>query len=154
MSIRFCWLWTDHFTAGDILNLFCYAYIFKRVIFVFPVQLITIMFWNAFFEGAILKNTYVQKTTYVLKWMNNLFKIFGCWLVWLLLYIFMAADLYFLSKFSPQVKLTCINTSLRCIKYYELLWIKQTDGLGLCFNDQYEALQISRKNCRFPGRPW
>ena len=129
MPIRFCWLWTDHFTAGDILNLFCYAYIFKKVIFVFPVQLITIlqqfndkcfemhflreqfkcalmfwnvffegaiwrtlMFWNVFFEGAVLKNIFFEGATYVLKCMNNLFKIYGCWLVWLLLYIFMAAE--------------------------------------------------------------
>ena len=63
----------------------------RKVIFVFSLQLITIMSWNVFFEGTILKNTYVLKTTYVLKWMNNLFKIYGCWLVWLLLYIFMAA---------------------------------------------------------------
>ena len=29
-----------------------------------------------------------------------------------------------------------------------LLWIKQTDGQGQCFEYQYEALQISRKNCQ------
>ena len=46
----------------------------------------TTIFWNVFFEGAILKNIYV------LKLMNNSFKISGCWLVWLLLYIFMAPE--------------------------------------------------------------
>ena len=80
----------------------------------------------------------------------------GCWIIWLLNN--MAADLYFLSKFSPQVKtlaiLTCINTNLRCIKDYGLLWIKQTDGPGLCFEDQYEALQISKSNCWLPEKPW
>ena len=33
-----------------------------------------------------------------------------------------------------------------------LLLIKQTDGTGLCLEDQYEALQISRKNCQLPGK--
>ena len=114
-----------------------------------------LMSWNVFFGGAILKNTYVLKTTYVLKWMNNLFKIYGCWLVWLLLYIFMAADLikvFTISKTSAI--LICINTKLRYIKDCGLLWIKQTDGPGLCFEDQYEALQISRNNCQLPGKPW
>ena len=32
-----------------------------------------------------------------------------------------------------------------------LLRIQQTDGQGLCPQDQYKALQISRKNCRPPG---
>ena len=41
--------------------------------------------------------------------------------------------------------LTCINTNLRCIKDCGLLWIKQTDGPGLCFEDQYEALVINNK---------
>ena len=41
--------------------------------------------------------------------------------------------------------LTWINTKLRCTEDCGLLWIKQTDGPGLCFEDQYEALKISRK---------
>ena len=49
-----------------------------------------LMFWNVFFKGAII------------------LRVYGCWLV--------SAALYFLSKFSPQVKafsvLMCINTSL------------------------------------------
>ena len=36
---------------------------------------------------------------------------------------------------------------------YGLLLTKQTNGPGLCFEDQYEALQTSRKNCRLPGKP-
>ena len=56
----------------------------------------------------------------------------------------------FLSKFSTQVKLfailTCINTNMRYIKGCGSLQIKQTDGPGLCFENQYEALQTSRKN--------
>ena len=83
------------------------------------------MFLNVFFEGAILKNTYVLKTTYILKWMNNLFKIYGCCFIFSLLLNSVAADLYFLSKFSPQVKtftiLTCINTNLRRMKDCGLL---------------------------------
>ena len=123
----------------------------------------TLMFWNAFFEGEILKNTYVLKTNYVLKWVNNLIKIYGCLLVYLLLYIFMAAEyfgswsVFFIKVFTTSKTfaiLTCINTNLRCIKDCGLLWIKQTDGPGLCFEDQYEALQISRNNCRLPGKPW
>ena len=123
----------------------------------------TLMFSNVFFEGAISKNTYVLETTYVLKWMNNLFKIYGCWLVWLLLYIFMAAkytgcwSVSFIKVFTTRKTfaiLTCINTKLRCIEDCGLLWIKQTDGPGLCFEDQYEALQTSRKNCWLPGKPW
>ena len=35
-----------------------------------------------------------------------------------------------------------------------LLWNKQTDGPGLCYEDQYEALQFSRKNCRLPQKQW
>ena len=72
---------------------------------------------------------------------------YGCWLVWLLLYVFMVVQNQkndiFLLKFSPQVKLfailTRINTNLKCIKDWALLWIKQTDGPGLCFEYQYEA---------------
>ena len=57
-------------------------------------------FWNAFFEGAVLKSNYVLqyifeeailKSTYLLKcifWERNYFGVYGCWLVWLLLYIF------------------------------------------------------------------
>ena len=128
MPIRFSWFWTGHFTSGEILNFFCYVYIFKRVIFFFSSSVNynyvlkcnfwgcnlnlhsrfkmhffgeqfeehlcskmyflreqfwrTLLFWNVFFEGA----------TFVLKFMNNLFKIYVCWLVWLLLYIFMAAE--------------------------------------------------------------
>ena len=114
--------------------LICYAYIFKRIIFVFQLQLITIMFWNIFwgsnlnmhlcFEMYFLreqfkeylysemyflgeqfwKTIFFERATYVLKCMTNL---------WLL--ISLAAALYFhgywivwlliLSKFSPQVKL-------------------------------------------------
>ena len=61
-------------------------------------------FWNAFFERAILKSTFVlkyiffegaiSKSTYVLKcifWGSNLYRIYGCWLVWLLLYTFVVA---------------------------------------------------------------
>ena len=33
-----------------------------------------------------------------------------------------------------------------------LLLIEQTDGPSLCFEDQYEALQVSRNNCRLPGK--
>ena len=33
---------------------------------------------------------------------------------------------------------------------YGLLWIKQTDGPGLCFEDQHEALQTSRKKLTPP----
>ena len=71
MPIRFCWLWTDHFTAGDILNLFCYAYIFKKVIFVIPVQLIKILqqLNDKCFEGAIWMRTYVLKC---IVWGRNL----------------------------------------------------------------------------------
>ena len=119
--------------------------------------------------------------TYVLKcifWGSSYFGAYGCWLVWLLLYIFMVADwLVWLliclkvlfSRTEPEkniflikvyttskafVILTCINTNLKCIKDWGLLWIKQTDGPGLCFKDQYKVLQTSRKNCQLPGRPW
>ena len=34
-----------------------------------------------------------------------------------------------------------------------LLLIKQTDEPGLYFEDQYEALQISRNNFWLPGKP-
>ena len=111
------------------------------------------IFWGSNFEEHI----FFEEATYVLKCMNNLFKVYGCWLVRLLLNS-VVADLYFLSKFSPQVKnfaiLTCINTNLRCIKDCRLMWTKQTDGPGLCFKDQYEDLQISRNNCQLPGKPW
>ena len=60
------------------------------------------MFWNAFFERAILKCIHVlkyifwgsnSKCTHVLKrifWGSNYFNfmIHGCWLVWLLHYVF------------------------------------------------------------------
>ena len=121
----------------------------------------TPMFWNVFFEGATSKNTYVLKTIHVLKSINNLFKIYGCWLVWLLLYIFMAAkyigcwSIFFIKVFTTRKTfaiLTCINTKLRCIEDCGLLWIKQTDGPGLCFEDQYEALQLSRKKLPAPNK--
>ena len=88
----------------------------------------------------------------------------GCWLISLVADLLDSLILSrtenqktntFLSKISKTFAiLTCINTNLRCIKDCGLLWIKQTDGPGLCFEDQYEALQISRNNCRLPGRPW
>ena len=39
-----------------------------------------------FFEGAISKSTYVLKCIF---WGSNLYRIYGCWLVRLLLYTFM-----------------------------------------------------------------
>ena len=47
------------------------------------------VFWNAFFEGTILKSTYVLK--YIL-WGRNYFGVYGCWLVWLLLSAFKVAN--------------------------------------------------------------
>ena len=117
------------------------------------------IFWESNFEEHI----FFEGATYVLKCMNNLFKIYGYWLVWLLLYIFMAIkwcgcwSIFFVKVFTASKTftiLTCINTNLRCIKDCGLLWIKQTDGPGLCFEDQYEALQISRNNCRLPEKSW
>ena len=48
-------------------------------------------FWNAFFEGAILKCLHVLKCIF---WASNYFNIliYGCWFGWLLLYAFMTAD--------------------------------------------------------------
>ena len=80
--------------------------------------------------------------TYVLKcifWGSNYFGVYGCWLVWLLLYVFMVADWlvwllicltvlfyqelnleknFFIKVFTTSKTfaiLTCINTNLRCI---------------------------------------
>ena len=109
------------------------------------------IFWGSNFE----EHVFFEGATYLLKCNNNLFKIYGCWLVWLLLYIFMAADLIKVFTTSKTFAiLTCINTNLRCIKDCRLMWTKQTDGPGLCFKDQYEDLQISRNNCQLPGKPW
>ena len=47
-----------------------------------------LMFWNIFFEGAILKSTYVLKCIF---WGSNLYRIYGCWLLQQLLYTFMVA---------------------------------------------------------------
>ena len=80
----------------------------------------------------------------------------GCWLVWLLIYLTVLfyqelnlKKIIFLLKFSPQVKvfaiLTCISTNLGCTKDCGLLLIKQTDGLGLCFEHQI-------KFCKLRGR--
>ena len=55
----------------------------------------TTMFWNAFFKGAILKCIHVLKRIFR---RSNYFLFHGCWLVWLLLYVF-------LSKLQPQAKL-------------------------------------------------
>ena len=130
MPIRFCWLWTDHFTAGDILNLFCYAYIFKKVIFVFPVQLITIlqqfndkcfemhflreqfkcalMFWNTFFERAIwraLKFWNVFFEGAILKNTYFLREQLMFWNVWTTYLKFMVADSSIV-KWGDQLKTT------------------------------------------------
>ena len=116
-----------------------------------------------FLREQFWKTVFFKRAIYILKCMKNLFKIYGCRLVWLLLYIFMAAEYYdcwsifFMKVFTTSknfAMLTCINTNLRCIKDCWLLWIKQRDGPGLCFEDQYEALRISRNNCRLPGKPW
>ena len=45
----------------------------------------TTMFWNAFFEEAVLKCIYVLKCIFR---GSNYFLIYGCWLVWQLLYVF------------------------------------------------------------------
>ena len=119
--------------------------------------------------------------TYVLKcifWGNDYVRVYGCRLVWLLLYVFMVAgwlvwlliclivlfyqklkqkNIFLIKVFTTSQTfaiLTCRNTNLKCIKDCELLWIKKTDGLGLWFEDQYEAPKTSRNNCRLPGRPW
>ena len=99
----------------------------------------TSMFWNLYFEGAILRNTYVLKS------MNNLFKIYGCWLVWLLLYIFMAADLIKVFTTSKTFAiLTCINTNLRCIKIVD--YCESNKQMGwVCVS------RISMKPCNFQG---
>ena len=116
-----------------------------------------------FLREQFWKTIFFERATHVLKCMNNLFKTYGCWLVWPLLHVFMAAkycdcwSIFFIKVFTTSKTfaiLTCINTNLRCIKDCGLLWIKQTDGPGLCFEDQYEALQVSRNNYRLPGKPW
>ena len=116
-----------------------------------------------FLREQFWRTVFLERATYVLKCMNYLFKIYGCWLVWLQLYIFMAAEkcgcwsIFFIKVFTTSktfATLTCINTNLRYMKDCGLLWIKQTDGAGLCLEDQYEALYISRNNCRFSGKPW
>ena len=61
-----------------------------------------LMFWNAFFEGAILKSTYVLKCIF---WGRDFFRIYGCCFTLLWLLNSVVADIYFLPKFSPQVKL-------------------------------------------------
>ena len=49
----------------------------------------------------------------------------------------MAADLIKVFAISKTFAiLICINTKLRCIEDCGLLWIKQTDGPVLCFEDQ------------------
>ena len=82
--------------------------------------------------------------TYVLKyifWGSNYFGVYGCWLVWQLLYVFMVADwlvwllicltvlfyqelkikkiIFFLSKFSPQAKLCNIDMYKYKFKMYK-----------------------------------
>ena len=51
-----------------------------------------LMFWNVFFEGAILKSTYVLKCIFwgrdFLEFMVAALHFYGCWIVWLLIYIF------------------------------------------------------------------
>ena len=51
-----------------------------------------LMFWNVFFEGAILKNIYLLKCIF---WGSNLWLLisvtaalyfYGCWIVWLLIF--------------------------------------------------------------------
>ena len=120
---------------------------------------------------------------YILKcifWGSNYFRVCGCWLVWLLLYVFIVADwlvwllIYLTVLFYQELKkkknffIKVITTSKTfCnigmyrykFKMYKRLCItaNQTnrwDEPGLCFEDQYEALQTSRKNCQLPGRPW
>ena len=68
------------------------------------------MFWNAFFEGVMLKCTHVLKCIF---WGSNYFNflIHGCWLVWLLLYVFV--KVFTTSKTFPV--LTCIIINLRVI---------------------------------------
>ena len=58
----------------------------------------------------------------------------------------MAADLIKIFTTSKTFAiLTWINTKLRCAEDCGLLWIKQIDGPGLCFEDQYEALQLVKQ---------
>ena len=95
---------------------------------------------------------------YILKcifWGSNYFRVCGCWLVWLLLYVFIVADwlvwllIYLTVLFYQELKtiLACIDTNLRCIKDCVLLRIKQTDEMSrVC------VLRISMKPCKLQGR--
>ena len=75
-----------------------------------------LMLWNLFFEGTILMCTCILKCIF---WGSNLIctgvlkcifegiiiLLFGCCFILSWLLISVAADLYFSSKFSPQVKI-------------------------------------------------
>ena len=61
-----------------------------------------LMFWNVFFEGAILKSTYALKCIFCGR---DFFRIYGCCFTLLWLLNSVVADIYVLPKFSPQVKL-------------------------------------------------
>ena len=79
----------------------------------------SLKFWNAFFERAILMCTYGLKCIF---WGSNLFRINGCWLVWLMICLTVwtkkNVNIFFIKVFTTSktfVILTCINTNLRYI---------------------------------------
>ena len=131
----------------SILNLCSEMYFLREQFihkFFFQVQILNLCPKMYFLREQFIQNLWLLISVAVALYFD------GCWIVWLLIYIFI--KVFTTSK--TFAILTCTNTNLRCIKGCGLLWIKQTDGSGLCFEDQYEALQISRNNYRFPGKHW
>ena len=136
-AIYGCWLGQIFFSKFR-----SYTYVLKCTRIFFQIQYSKRMFWNEFLEGAIYLKFLVGD-------------YFGCCFIFSRLLNSVAADLIKVFTASKIFAiLTCINTNLRYITNCGLPWIKQTDKPGLCFENQHEALQISRNNCQLPGKNW
>ena len=82
-----------------------------------------------FLREQFWKTVFFKRAIYILKCMKNLFKIYGCRLVWLLLYIFMAAEYYdcwsifFMKVFTTSKNFCNVDMYKYKFKMYKRLWI-------------------------------
>ena len=120
-AILICIFWVSNFNVRICFEMYFLREQFWDVFFEGAI----LMLWSIFFEGAILKCIF---------WGSNLFRIYGCWLVWLvadLLDSFILSKrfklrtelekkykFFFIKVFTTTKTfeiLTYINTNLRCI---------------------------------------
>ena len=113
--------------------------------------------WNVFFEGAILKSTYVLKCFF---WGSNLFKLYGCWLLhywhhcsYFISYLSVHASLimfhfYFLQSTVHLIHFTYHSPSRSCLPYLVVFILHgHSTSLSVSLSSQSRLWKLTTYEC-------